>query len=130
MLNHLAPLFILQKRFIRLINFKPPLTHTDPLFSQSQLLKLKEIHRFKCVIYMFKNNLQSNFQRTHDHNTRQRNSLNPSYQRLNSSQRSISFVGPNVWNSLPPEITNSGSLDNFKRNIKNHMIRSQNNVQM
>ena len=118
----------LQKRFIRLINFVPPLTHTDPLFSQSKLLKWKEIHRYKCAIYMFKNNLQYSFQRSHVYETRNRNLLNPTYQRLNLSQRSISFSGPTVWNSLPAEIKDSGSLESFKRNVKSHLISIQNNV--
>ena len=125
---HLEPLIILQKRFIRLINFVPPLTHTDPLFSQSKLLKWKEIHRYKCAIYMFKNNLQYSFQRSHVYETRNRNLLNPTYQRLNLSQRSISFSGPTVWKSLPAEIKDSGSLESFKRNVKSHLISIQNNV--
>ena len=125
---HLHRLVILQKRVIRIINHQPYLAHTDPLFYQSNILKISDIHNVMVALFIFKNRDDPRYQREHQHNTRSRNSLLPSYHRLTTTQRSLSFVGPTVWNRLPVDITNLERLHKFKIEIKKFFITAYHNV--
>ena len=44
--THLEPLFLLQKKVVRIISKSNYLSHTDPIFSRLGLLKLPDIHIF------------------------------------------------------------------------------------
>ena len=43
----------------------------------------------------------------------------PLFQRLSLSQRSLHFIGPQIWNSRPDNILNITCLSLFKRTTKN-----------
>ena len=49
--SHLEPLFLLQKKTIRIITFSPPQTHTKPLFHKLNILPIHSI--FKCQVACF-----------------------------------------------------------------------------
>ena len=117
--TNLQPLRIKQKKAIRIINKKPYLSHTSPLFYSSEILKLDDIYKFKIGCYFIKNELLYDYNRLHSYPTRYRNLLLPNFQRLTASQRSITYVGPSLWNSLPRNIQDSSSFSSFKRNVKN-----------
>ena len=120
--THLNPLIILQKRAIRIINNKSFRFHTNELFLSTYLLKIEDIHKYKIGTFMYKNNFMAPFTRTHDYFTRNHNLLLPDYQRLTCTQKSITFIGPKVWNEIPDEICNSASLEIFKRLLKKFLI--------
>ena len=42
--------------------------------------------------------------------------------RTKTSQQSIKFIGPKIWNDLPNEIKNSKSLKIFKNKLKSYYI--------
>ena len=54
----------------------------------------------------------------HSHETRCSDNLLVPFYRLSNSQRSISYLCPTYWNSLPLQIKNSSSFPMFKREIK------------
>ena len=54
-LIHLQPLFLMQKRIIRILVNAPFLAHTDPLFFSCNILKLNDIFTYSLCIFMFKN---------------------------------------------------------------------------
>ena len=62
------------------------------------------------------------FQTTHDYNTRGCDNAHPIFQRLTQTQKSVSFAGPNVWNTLPISIRNSNSLEVFKKQLKKYYL--------
>ena len=119
--TNLAALVILQKKAIRIIHHKPYGSHTKPLFFQSKLLNLFDIHNYLLGIYMY-NAETSEFTRTHLHYTRNRDQLLPRFHRLALSQKSISYSGPIFWNSLPNEVKTCRSLNTFKSNLKKYLI--------
>ena len=41
----LDPIIVSQKKSLRIMNFKEPNFHTEPLFSQLQLLKIRDMHK-------------------------------------------------------------------------------------
>ena len=127
--THLDPLLKLQKKALRIINKKPFLHPTNELFFNNSILKLPDIHIFRMGIYMFSNNsFRSNFERSHDHNTRNSFLLLPSHQRLNSTIRSTSSRGVRIWNSIPVNIQESPSVPIFKSRFKKFLVEKYNPV--
>ena len=124
--SHLHPLNILHKKAIRLINNQSYLAHTQPLFHSSNLLTLHDIHNYFLAIFMYKNRNSPLYHRYHFYNTRHRQDLLPSYRRLTTTQHSISFSGPRVWNSLTDNVKNSRTLPIFKNRLKNFFISKYN----
>ena len=122
--SHLHPLFVLQKRVIRIVNNKSFLHHTNDLFLNSSILKLEDIHKFNLAAYMFKSDNFENYTSSHTYSTRSSNLLNPHYQRLSVTQHSLSYSGPSLWNTLPSTVKSSCSLLSFKSKLKHHLIQS------
>ena len=120
--THLSHLRILQKRSIRIINFKPFLYHSEPLFFHSKILKLDDLFKYNLAIYIHKNSLHLRFQREHDHHTRFRNDLLPEFRRLTTTQQALSSVIPNFCNSLPNYISFELDLSKFKVDFKNFLL--------
>ena len=53
--NHLEPLFLLQKKAIRIINKAPYLAHTNPLFLSNKILKLKDLFKYNLCLHIYLN---------------------------------------------------------------------------
>ena len=53
--SHLLPLFRLQKKIIRIITNSDYFAHTQPLFKETNLLKIYDINKMQIGIYMYKN---------------------------------------------------------------------------
>lgn len=122
--THLEPLFKLQKRAIRVINKVSYLEHTNQLFFENKILKLQDIHKLQLAVYVYKLDSRDAYVRTHDHHTRNRSDLIPSYARLTSTQKSLSFSAINFWNTLPDHIKNSQSLPILKKRVKLLLLSS------
>ena len=119
---YLKSLIIQHKRVIRTITNASSQDHTSPLFSRLRLLKFPDIYRYYVSIYMYKNHKSNVFRVHHNVNTRSRDLPLSSFNRLSSTQRSITFTGPKIWNSLPVSIRDSESLNKFKRELKSYFI--------
>ena len=99
--THLNKLFLLQKKAVRIITNSAFLDHTDPHFTRTGILRMGAIHKYLACQYFFKNkNKFSTLDNSHDNRNRT-TFIVPSYQRLSSSQRSISHIVPQIYNSLP-----------------------------
>ena len=71
--------------------------------------------------YKTRHTLEAQHSRTHTHNTRYHSLLLP-HERLNTTQNSLHYRVPILWNSIPIEIQNSKSLMHFKKSYKKHLI--------
>ena len=120
--THLKPLEILQKRCIRVINSKPFLEHSEPLFFSNEILKLKDVYRFKLACFMHKLPNLNQFLNSHNYETRYRNHLQPQYHRLSVCQQSISYHGPKLWNEIPLAIKSNVKLPIFKKQYKTFLL--------
>ena len=120
--EHLMPLVTLQKRILRIINNSEFLAHTNPLFKKNNILKLSDVHNFILAQYMFKRKQCNDvmFQRIHEYDTRGGDDAQQAFQRLTQTQRSVYFVGPQIWNSLPNYIRESDSLKVFRKQLKRY----------
>ena len=119
---HLKPLEALQKRAIRIINSAPFYSHTNDLFLRSQILKLADIFKLNVAIFMFKNRNNLDFQVPHDHYTRSSLELVSNFQRLSLTQKSLFFVGPKLWNTIPAFVKQSPSTNIFKSRYKRYLL--------
>ena len=124
----LKPLFILQKRTIRLITFSKFDEHTSPLFKQLGILKLPDIVYLHNALFMYNfhcNSLPCAFNNffllakdRHNYNTRfaAKQSYCIPKARTNYGKFSLRFIGPKIWNDIDPSFkTKSKSV--FKTKI-------------
>ena len=42
--------------------------------------------------------------------------------KTNTGQKTISYIGPSIWNNLPDSIKKANSLNTFKHNIRKHYL--------
>ncbi len=137
----LKPVKKAQNKVIRAI-FKLPkydkknktVTEMGPLYKKLQILKLHDLYYYNiallCFNYIkvegFPNKIADYFTKKRDVNERatRSNTLDLYYQppRLNSTYRKPSLCGSAYWNSLPDDLKNTSSLNNFKNKLKNYLI--------
>ena len=122
---HLQPLFILQKKCVRIIAGAHYTAHTSPLFKKFNILNIFDVHKFIVGQAMYKMLSIGLFASgSHPHFTRRREQISHSFQRLTVTQRSIDFEGPKIWNSIPASIRNLQSLCKFKSSYKRYLLSS------
>ena len=129
----LAPLFILQKRSIRLLTESGYREHTNPLFYRAKCLKLKDIYSLETAKLMYKihNNVLSFansdkfnlIKNCYTHKTRlsHKNNFFLPRTRTRLEQKSLSFAGIKIWNEIPSSIKEV-SFYRFKKAVKAHFL--------
>ena len=117
--SHLSSLIVLHKRAIRLISNSTFLAHTNELFYDHGILKLKEINQFRLILYVYKN-----FDKFSTFNTITRGSTNlrPDFQRLRLCQNSVNYLGTKCWNALPAELKSIDSFLHFRNSVKQYLL--------
>ena len=108
---HIKPLLLIQKKVVRIITRSDYLSHSDPLFYRTGILKMQELHTYVLGCCGFKQHRDGllGYPR-HRYSTRTRHNAIPAYQRLTVTQRSMSYSVPYVWNSLPVDMRHSKYL--------------------
>ena len=106
--SYLGPLYLLQKKAIRIITFSAPRTRSKPLFSKLNILSLHSLYKFhvSCFVFSHFNHLLPAslssllyFNRDfHDYLTRSRFNLHKMSLR---HQFAISSQAPTIWNDIP-----------------------------
>ena len=115
---HLNPLFIIQKRIVRIIADADYLAHTNPIFRKLNLLKIADLYKFQAIVDTHSKILQGGYKIEHNVNTRNRNLSKSKYHRLDRTQQSIASSGPMLWNDLPIELRLIKSIPRFKKKLK------------
>ena len=129
----LQPLYVLQKKAMRIMTFSKFDEHSSPLFKSLNIIKLFDLVTLYISVFMYKFHnglLPSAFDSfftpitsIHSYNTR--SSANHSYYlpraRTNYGLFNIRFQGPKVWNSIGEHIKLS-SLRKFKEYFKKEFI--------
>ena len=129
----LQPLYILQKKAVRIMTFSSFDEHSTPLFGLLAIMKLSDLVTFHIALFMhkFHNKLLPSYfdsffnpvLRIHNYNTR--SAANQSYYlpraRTNYGIFNIRFQGPKVWNSLGKDIK-STPFGDFKKQLKNELL--------
>ena len=128
---HLGRIFRLQKRFLRNIlnDFN---SSSNVLFDRLKWLTVYEyveyqtaILMFKCIVLgnvpdyikdMFSPAMQSRY------NLRHQNVLMVTRPRTEMLRKSLSYIGPEIWNNLPTHLRDSMNIISFKNGLKEYII--------
>lgn len=124
---------ILQKRILRTINKAKFNSHTDPLFKNSDILKIMDLYEYNAAIFMhdfihnelplsFKTTFKFNHQVQTIRQTRQSNLLFVPRCRSCFSEKLPVCRFPNVWNKLKNSIRIITDREIFKTTLKSRMI--------
>ena len=125
--THLIPLEMLQRKALRIINRSAYNSHTNVLFYNNKILKLRDLNFYFQSIFMYNSNT-SDFHSNHTHNTRHsRSNLVPVFQRTTRTQQSLSYSGPKIWNQIPIEIRLLPTVHQFKKKLKDYLVEKYSN---
>ena len=128
----IEPLFLLQKKAVRVITHSKYLEHTGPLFDKLKLLTVYQVYEYNCLLFVykcikcnyfseFKQRILINFD-VHNHNTRKKTLRVSTIARLDICKRSFLYFGINAWNHLDSELKFINSIGYFKKKVKYHIL--------
>ena len=121
--THVQPLFLLQKRAIRMITGSPPLETSLPLFKQTSILTLFDSVKLEIVSYSYKNLNSDIFRRAqHDYYTRFRDDFVLPNFNLIVYKHSLTYNAPKMWNNVPNNIKVKRSSYSFRRSYKKYLL--------
>ena len=130
-------LILLQKKSLRIIFNTSIRFHTNPLFLENKILKIKDLYSFQLGQFMYNynnNSLPSAFdsmfpknQSFHNYPTRHSNEFHLPLLRTLLAQNTFIYTGPQYWNSLEENIRGARSLDSFKSKLKHSILQSYTN---
>ena len=131
----IEPVFVIQKKIMKVITCNEMIAHSIPIFDSLQILRLNDVFQLQLASFVYEcvNNLSPLYFRnyftaissTHSIGTRQSKRGDLFVERTNTTQygiRSIHFSGARLWNSLLITIRESPSLPNFRNKLKSHFL--------
>ena len=131
----LQPIFVLQKRIVRIITFSDYRDHSNPLFKRLNILKFFDLIYLHTAIFMHDyasdklpvpfHSFFTDVNKIHCHNTRLASKSTYSLPRVrtNYGKFSIKFQGVKIWNSLDEEIK-AFSRNTFKKKLSKTILDS------
>jgi len=146
--QYIQPLIRTHKKIIRIVCNMPPRTHTQPLMQELELLNLTNIYKLRVCAemhpYIYQNSDKPLKRPYHDnkfltvanvhmHGTRfSANHIftpNPNkYMQAKLTAPHFTNLHSEIWNSLPPELTQIDSLNVIKKQLKQHLLTKQQNL--
>lgn len=128
--SNLNPIFIKQKRIIRIVCKAKYLDHTTLLFNSLKTLPFFQLIKFRTAIYMYKVfnkmlplNLQHYFTISlNRYNTRNCGNFHLKKFRTTKKQLCISYSGVTIWNSIDATVKNCKTLTSFKYKYKQSLL--------
>ena len=117
----------LQKCFLRMIYGEGRLSHADPLFAKTGALKIDDLFKqsvrcfsFKLAKNMLPARMASLANRIgHSHQTR---GSQTNLAISSSNHRSLRYIAPTLWNSLPTALKELPTISTFKNNSKKELL--------
>ena len=125
--THIDKIFKLQKRAVPISTKSEYLQHTEPLFVQLRVIKIRELFPYSCCIYVFKN-IHLYQPPVRIRNTRSNDTVRVMFQRLSLCQRSVYFSAAKVFNELPVSVSSLTKFSAFKRSVKKFLLGDGSNV--
>ena len=127
--SRIHPLYIMQKRAIRICGNSDYRAHTRPIFYQFKTLCLPDMVTFNSMVFMYKvfnnslpNNLLVYFKKVndcHEHNTRKNNvNFKIRFSRTTMKATSLCMKAPKMWNELCNSVKLCTSVQEFKHKYK------------
>ena len=130
--TYLDKILKLQKWAIRTISKSHYRSHTEPLFSKYNVLKVNDTFKLNLGIFMYKhhtNQLPKTFSEyftthaeIHNHDTRYAHDYSINISKKMFSDRAIRNCGPTFWNSLDKNIKRCNNTKQFKKQLKSSLL--------
>ena len=130
----LYPLFLVQKKIVRIISFSAFLAHSAPIFQKLRLLLLCKIVLQRTSVFMFKlmnnmlplamNSLVVRNNDIHYYNTRQNHHLRGSRPTCKTVVNSFTNRSFQIWNAISSQVNINVSLYTFKYNVKLFLLEN------
>ena len=119
----MQPLIIQQKRAVRTITNAGFMDHTNPIFKQLKLLKVKDIYNMQLGLYMYHARNRGEYASQSNIHTRGSDyNAHSVMHRLSITQHAVSKAGPDFWNTLPIDTRSINNFGRFKKSLKDHLI--------
>ena len=129
----ISKLQVLQNKAIRNMNKAPRYYRLDNLYLNQRILKVHDLYNLEVAKFMHSHFhgllpicfstffVESRY--LHRYNTRHSSlrNYNVTNFRTSKGQKSIQFLGPSIWNSVPYDMRNLSKI-NFKIRMKNHIL--------
>lgn len=120
---HLNPLSVIQKKILRIITLSHYCAPSMPLFKKTNILNLADVFKLQLGVYMYKMKASGRMSYPqHSYATRYCDNAVSSFQRLTHCQKSLSYNGPKLWNSLPISLRDCNSINVFKREYRKYLL--------
>ena len=132
--NHLRCVLIAQKRILRVISYASRYDRSLPLFIRNNLLSFKYIHIYFSSLMMFKflnHNYCADLFRAHIivRNLRNiANTVHVPFFRTVRGQKSLFYLCPKTWNTLPNDLRCIGNINTFKSRLKTYLFNVQSSL--
>ena len=128
--TYTQPLFILQKKALKIINNTRYRDPSNPLFIKNKSLKFYDIVDYKILQILYKansNNLPENIQERFEkrescYNLKGTAIFKKPRFRTKIMERTVTIKGTNLWNGLQTEIKEIRTIMAFKKNIKSTLL--------
>ena len=132
--THLSPLYLLQKRIVRIITFSDKMAHTNPIFKNLHVLPIDKLIHNRIGVFMYKifyklqptiiNNMYTQNLNVHTHNTRQKHHLHVSTGSSDFYTKSFYCSSILIWNDIMRNVDVSVSLFKFKKDLKLYLLNN------
>lgn len=115
--------FILQKKVIRLMAKVPNRSSCRNCFKNLKVLTMYSQFIFQLAV-MVKQNLKTfmESQVSHNYITRYKNVIKPVTHNLRMYEKSPQYMGPKVFNKLPPDFHSINNIEHFKKELKKWLL--------
>ena len=130
--SYLNKICISQKKALRHIHRSSYNAHTNPLFSESKILKLGDLYELEVGKLMYdaiRNTLPTPLSflyipnsTVHSHNTRQRHEPHVQARRSMVATNSLTHKAHGIWSATPHQIKELDTRSKFKRSLKREML--------
>jgi hypothetical protein len=121
-MTHISSLFKTQKLLLRIINFKQQQHPSQTLFTDYNVLTLRQLYLHKIVTYLH-THPQIQQHTAHSHDTRTRHTrLQVPRKKKTHSQRHMSYLAPRTYNTLPSDIRQTTNTRTFKQKLRQYLI--------
>ena len=132
--SNINPLYVKQKKAIRIITKASYNSHTQPLFKEQKIITLEDVFKLNVCKFMYdyhNHNLPKSLLNLfvtnndiHTHNTRQSNDPHIRGRRTFQAGQSITHRGPHLWNTLPINIKELPKKHLFVKHLRKLFIEN------
>lgn len=122
--THASRIFALQRKAIRVLAGLDYRADVRQSFIDMGILTIPSQYIFECLLYARKNwDRYGRREDIHDHNTRNKESLNIGYLRLKKSENSTLYYVPTFFNKLPEEVRTL-DFNKYKTVVKDYLLKN------